>query len=52
MRKDVEVVMDKQINDTLYFVAYATSDNARETAEDKVKRLIMNEPITLQKKAS
>ena len=38
--------------DTIYLIEYATSDHAKETAYQKVKRLIMNEPITLNDKAS
>ena len=37
---------------TIYIVEYATSDNAKETVYEKVKRLIMNDPITSQKQAS
>jgi hypothetical protein len=39
-------------DDTIYVIEYATSDKAKETAYDKIKRLIMNEPITLEKQAS
>lgn len=38
--------------DTIYLIEYATSDHAKETVYQKVKRLIMNEPITLTDKAS
>lgn len=37
---------------TIYIIEYATSENAKETAYEKIKRLIMNEPITLEKQAS
>ncbi|WP_315507593.1 hypothetical protein [Pyramidobacter piscolens] len=37
---------------TIYIIEYATSENAKETAYEKIKRLIMNEPITSEKKAS
>lgn len=37
---------------TIYIIEYATNENAKETAYDKIKRLIMNEPITLGKQAS
>lgn len=37
---------------TIYIIEYATSENAKETAHEKIKRLIMNEPITLEKQAS
>jgi hypothetical protein len=39
-------------DDTIYVIEYATSENAKETAYEKIKRLIMNEPITLEKHAS
>lgn len=39
-------------DNTIYIVEYATSDSAKETAYEKIKRLIMNEPITSQKQAS
>lgn len=39
-------------DDTFYVIEYATSENAKETAYEKIKRLIMNEPITSEKKAS
>lgn len=37
---------------TIYLVEYATGENAKETAVEKVKRLIMNERITFTDKAS
>lgn len=40
------------LDDTFYVIEYATSENAKETAYEKIKRLIMNEPITSQKQAS
>ena len=40
------------LDDTFYVIEYATSENAKETAYEKIKRLIMNEPITLEKEAS
>ncbi|MBP3222791.1 MAG: hypothetical protein J6M18_02560 [Actinomycetaceae bacterium] len=39
-------------DDTIYVVEHATSDKAKETANDKIKRLIMNEPIPLKREAS
>lgn len=39
-------------DNTIYIVEYATSDSAKETAYEKIKRLIMNDPITSQKQAS
>lgn len=40
------------LDNTFYVIEYATSENAKETAYEKIKRLIMNEPITSQKQAS
>ena len=40
------------LDDTFYVIEYATSENAKETAYEKIKRLIMNEPITLEKEGS
>lgn len=40
------------LDDTFYVIEYATSENAKETAYEKIKRLIMNEPITSQKQVS
>lgn len=37
---------------TIYIAEYTTGKSAKETADDKVKRLILNEPITLEKSAS
>lgn len=36
-------------DNTIYIIEYATSENAKETAYEKIKRLIMNEPITFKK---
>lgn len=38
--------------ETIYIVEYAESESAKETASEKVRRLIMNEPITFAKQAS
>lgn len=37
---------------TIYIIEYDNSENAKETAYEKIKRLIMNESITLEKQAS
>ena len=42
----------KQRDGTIYIAEYAAGKSAKETASDKVKRLIMNEPITFEKPAS
>ena len=36
-------VFEKTIGDTTYIVEYAVSDCAKETAYDKVKKLILND---------
>lgn len=40
------------LDNTFYVIKYTTSKNAKETAYEKIKRLIMNEPITSEKQAS
>lgn len=40
------------LDDTFYVIEYAASEKAKETAYEKIKRLIMSEPITLEKEAS
>lgn len=36
-------IVEKTIGDTTYIVEYAVSDCAKETAYDKVKKLILND---------
>lgn len=46
-------VTEKQIGDTLYIVESAVSSTAKETAYDKLKRMILNDTATHKtKKAS
>ena len=46
-------VTEKVIGDTLYIIESAVSSTAKETAYDKLKRMIMNETESLKvKKAS
>ena len=49
--KPIRVSARRQDN-TIYIVEHTVSDKAKETAYEKIKRLIMNEPITSQKQAS
>jgi len=42
----------KQIGDTLYIIESAVSSAAKETAYDKLKRMIMNDTKSLEMKAS
>lgn len=37
---------------TIYIIENAIGSEAKETAYDKIKRLIMNKPIKLEKQAS
>ena len=39
---------EKQIGDTIYIVESALSSNAKETAYDKLKRLILNDTNSVQ----
>ena len=42
MEEQTVAVTTKQIGDTLYIIESAVSSSARETAYDKVKRLILS----------
>ena len=41
-------ILEKTIGDTTYIVEYAVSDHARETAYDKIKKLILNDTESYQ----
>ncbi len=45
-------VTEKQIGDTLYIVESAVSSTAKETAYDKLKRMILNGTKNFDMKAS
>lgn len=45
-------VAKKVIGDTLYIVESAISSTAKETAYDKLKRMILNDTKSLEMKAS
>ena len=45
-------VTEKVIGDTLYIVESAVSNDAKETAYDKLKRMILNDTKSLEIKAS
>lgn len=46
-------IVEKTIGDTTYIVEYVVSDSAKETAYDKVKKLILNDTESyLNSKAS
>lgn len=42
----------KKDKSTIYLIENVISGTAKDTAYDKVKRLIMNKPITCEKRAS
>ncbi|MGI6751550.1 MAG: hypothetical protein ACOX4U_02895 [Anaerovoracaceae bacterium] len=47
------ITTEKQIGDTLYIIETAVSSTAKETAFDKLKRMILNDTKSLEiKKAS
>jgi hypothetical protein len=45
-------VTEKVIGDTLYIIESAVSSTAKETAYDKLKRMILNDTASLEMKAS
>jgi hypothetical protein len=45
-------VTEKVIGDTLYIIESAVSNTAKETAYDKLKRMILNDTESLEMKAS
>ena len=45
-------VVEKVIGDTVYIIENAVSEDARETAYEKVRRLILHDTDIYQKKAS
>ena len=52
MQENTPVVITKIIGDTVYIIENVISENAKETAYEKVKRLILNDTDILQRKAS
>ena len=52
MDKQAISITAKQRGDTIYIVEHSMSNAARETAYEKVKRLLLNEPIKPEKQAS
>lgn len=52
MDKQAISITAKQRGDTIYIVEHRMSNAARETAYEKVKRLLLNEPIKPEKQAS
>ena len=52
MAEDKTAVVETVIGDTMYIIENAVSDDARETAYEKVRRLILHDTEIYQKKAS
>lgn len=52
MENDSTPVRVYEKDNTVYIVEYAIGENAKETVQEKIKRLILNEPIVLAKKVS
>ena len=48
MEEKTVYTAEKQIGDTIYIVESAFSSNAKETAYDKLKRLILNDTNSVQ----
>ena len=52
MEEHPKTVIKKMVDGTLYIIEYAVSENARETAYEKVKRLILKDTENYIRKAS
>ena len=52
MQEDKAAVVKTVIGDTMFIIENAVSDDARETAYEKVRRLILHDTEIYQKKAS
>ena len=52
MAEDKTAVVETVIGDTIYIIENAVSDAARETAYEKIRRLILHDTEIYQKKAS
>ena len=52
MVENKAAVVEKVIGDTMYIIENTVSDDARETAYEKVRRLILHDTEIYQKKAS
>ena len=48
MEEKVIHTIEKQVGDTIYIVESAVSSTAKETAYDKLKRLILNDTNSVQ----
>ena len=52
MAENKAAVVEKVIGDTMYIIENTVSDAARETAYEKIRRLILHDTEIYQKKAS
>ena len=52
MAENRAAVVEKVIGDTMYIIENTVSDDARETAYEKIRRLILHDTEIYQKKAS
>lgn len=52
MAEDKTAVVETVIGDTMYIIENTVSDDARETAYEKIRRLILHDTEIYQKKAS
>ena len=51
MDREPVVTVEKTIGDTVYIVEYTVSENAKESAYDKIRKLILNDSGTIVEKA-
>ena len=51
MDREPVVTVEKIIGDTVYIVEYTVSENAKESAYDKIRKLILNDSSTIVEKA-
>ena len=52
MAEDKTAVVETVIGDTMYIIENTVSDDARKTAYEKIRRLILHDTEIYQKKAS
>ena len=52
MKEDRSAVVETVIGDTMFIIENTVSNDARETAYEKVRRLILHDTEIYQKKAS
>ena len=52
MDREPVVTVEKIISDTVYIVEYTVSENAKESAYDKIRKLILNDSGIIVEKAA